>query len=594
MQYISRIGEMERGMRKKIMQFAIFILSLGCLSIPAFAAQTDDTMMRVGLAYGNDARIYANLLNYDGYGEGYRFGYYDRDLSFVELGYTTSAAKAITMVRASDVYLSKSGGNSIYSMTNPGGSYEQIGCYHIRLSESFSDFAAAADAASNYSKGFPAWIDGEYQVRIGTYLTKEEAQSALSSLDVDGKIVGTSSYAINVFATGTSNVLFQFDGGSGSSLGVMPDVTGASKTCTWFSGYRYAGGFRYQRIGGGNLTVVNVVDLESYVKGVIPYEMNNAWPMEALKTQAVCARNYGMVQLNRAGHTSHNFDVCNTVDCQVYRGMGQANERTDQAVNETAGIFLWYKGALVETYYSSSFGGASENAYNVWGSSMSQYPYLCGVVDPYEELVANINNYSSWTRTFTRQELTGILQKNGYGANSSVKSVEAAYSPTGNVIKLIFTFDNGRSHTLYPNDMRNSNKYLGLPSIHFTVNNEQSAPSGNGNATVSINGNGSVSKDDELYVIDGAGVTQKADQNDLHAATGNGSTQQVEFESGNSGSSSGSAVATGDVFVFRGAGWGHNIGMSQYGAYAMAEKKGFDYDEILTFYFPGTNVSRNG
>lgn len=89
---------------------------------------------------------------------------------------------------------------------------------------------------------------------------------------------------------------------------------------TWFQGYKYHGGFRYERIGGGDLTVVSVVDMETYIKGVIPFEMSNDWPLEALKAQAICARSYAYNNIAQNKHSAHHFDVCSSSDCQVYRG----------------------------------------------------------------------------------------------------------------------------------------------------------------------------------------------------------------------------------------------------------------------------------
>ena len=123
-------------------------------------------------------------------------------------------------------------------------------------------------------------------------------------------------------ATGSTQILFQFDGGSARALGIMPDVTGAGTVRTWFKGYRYYGGFRYERINGGNLTVVNIVDMETYIKGVVPYEMSNSWPLEALKAQAICARSYAYNNILQNKHKSYHFDVCNTTDCPVYCGAG--------------------------------------------------------------------------------------------------------------------------------------------------------------------------------------------------------------------------------------------------------------------------------
>ena len=116
--------------------------------------------------------------------------------------------------------------------------------------------------------------------------------------------------------------------------------------------------------------------------------MSNSWPLEALKVQAVCARSYAYNNLRSSRHTSYHFDVCNTTDCQVYYGAGpnnasyQANDRTDRAVEETAGEYARYDGQVIEAFYSSSHGGASESVYHVWGSSLEDYPYLKGVTDP--------------------------------------------------------------------------------------------------------------------------------------------------------------------------------------------------------------------
>ena len=174
--------------------------------------------------------------------------------------------------------------------------------------------------------------------------------------------VSPSAYAVTVIQTGTDRVLFQFDGGEDLALGIMPDVTGEDEVQTWFQGYKYNGGFRYERIGGGDLTVVSVVDMETYIKGVIPFEMSNDWPLEALKAQAICARSYAYNNISQNKHSAHHFDVCSSTDCQVYRGAGsnvssyQSTDRTDRAVEETAGEYALYDGTVIEAFYSSRSG----------------------------------------------------------------------------------------------------------------------------------------------------------------------------------------------------------------------------------------------
>ena len=138
-----------------------------------------------------------------------------------------------------------------------------------------------------------------------------------------------SATAVTVTVTTTSTILFQFDCSGAKSLGVVPDG-GGGKALTWFRGYKWYGGFEYRRSTGGNLNVINVVDVDDYVKGVLPYEMSPAWPLEALKAQAVCARTYALLQTKH--RDSYRFDVCTTTDCQVYQGANQASALTDRAV----------------------------------------------------------------------------------------------------------------------------------------------------------------------------------------------------------------------------------------------------------------------
>lgn len=106
-------------------------------------------------------------------------------------------------------YYDRSSGKYIYSNSDNGGT--PVGCFHL-LMDSFRRFDDAAEEAEEYDGGFVAWIDGEYQVRVGAYLSKEDALDAADELG-EGEVVGTSAYAVTVIQTGTDRVLFQFDGG---------------------------------------------------------------------------------------------------------------------------------------------------------------------------------------------------------------------------------------------------------------------------------------------------------------------------------------------------------------------------------------------
>lgn len=575
------------------MQFAAVLLAV-VLALPTvLAAGSGGEMVRVGLAYGSGALVNANLENNTGYGSGYRMGYFDDDLDFVELAWTDEDETQITMVKTQNTWVN----GTSYSNSDNGG--DVIGCYHVLVEDGYRSYEQAAADAQEYRDGFVAWIDGDYQVRAGSYTSRQEAEDAAQNLG--GTVAGTSSYAVNVTRTGTAEILFQFDGGDDLALGVMPDVTGADTVRTWFKGYRYYGGFRYERIGGGDLTVVNIVDLETYIKGVVPYEMSSSWPLEALKVQAVCARSYAYINIHSGKHTSYHFDVCNTTDCQAYYGAGtnsssyQATERTDQAVDETAGEYAWYDGQVIEAFYSSSHGGASESVYNVWGTSLEQYPYLCGVEDPYEADMASKNSYSSWTVSYTSSELAQRLENYGYDASSGIESLTLTYSDLGNVIQVRVNYRDGGSDTIRPSSMRS---VFGISSIRFTVNG-QAASSGSGTTSSSGGGltaNGSTSLDSQgtYTVISGSGSLSQAGLDGLYAISGSGSITPAEDAASGGGSGTDTPTGTqvtvsGSSYSFQGSGNGHQLGLSQYGAWAMAER-GFTYEEIIEFYYPGTYV----
>ncbi|MBQ8801271.1 MAG: SpoIID/LytB domain-containing protein [Clostridium sp.] len=565
-----------------------------------------DIMVRVGLASGSKHNALgqlacAHLQNAEDYGSGFRFGYYDEDLNFEELADTDEDIAQIAVVKTQNLcygYDSEQG-RTTYSPNVQ--SDIKIGCFHIMI-DTYSTLKKARNAAEDYDDSFVAWIDGEYQVRVGSWFTKEEAQAALDELG-EGEIVGTSAYGMSVVETGTDHILFQYDEGGGSRLAILPDVTEEEDVQTWFRGYKYRGGFTYQRISGGSLTVVNVLPLEDYVKGVAPYEMGREWPVEALKTQATCARTYVMINLGK--HEDLGFDVCNSSWCQVYYGTGSGRtdfgptKTSDEAVEETAGQVVWYGTELAETYYSSSHGGASESIANVWGSKLSKYPYLCGVEDPHEQGADDINANSSWTVSYTKSNLAKKLQSSGYGVGTSLDYLELTYSELGNVIKLTVHWTNGGKNTFKPDDIRS---VFGLKSIRFVVNDtrvegtqeEEQKPTGsdfllNEKKTITF---GELF-DEEIYVITGDGEVELVDDKP-YVITGGGEKslliEPVEDDEKNDASSkAGTVTVSGSKFVFEGGGWGHQLGMSQYGAYAMA-KDGYDYDEIIEFYFPGTHV----
>lgn len=403
-------------------------------------------------------------------------------------------------------------------------------------------------------------------------------QSETSSLNLTVQVDPASSFGVAVFDTATGQQLLQYDdGGMGTGLGILPISYTGAKTVVK-CGYPYYGGFRFERIAGSSdvMTIVNMVSLDDYVKGVVPYEMSASWPIEALKAQAVCARTYALTRINSSHQRSYHFDLCDTTCCQAYKGVysGSSAAQVEQAVTETSGVTVMYNGEYCETVYSSSNGGASESNVNVNGRD---YPYLTGKEDPYEALIADsIPNYY-WSVTFTGAELQAKLVAKGYNGCGLVTGVQTTLSPTGNVIALTFLDEYGKSYTVYRNNCRT---FLSLRSMRYTVSSD-------GTSGVTESGSLNVNGDTELdpsagfSVIDGTGAI--TDMTGGYVITANG-VEELGHASGG-----GTSSATGTVFVFNGSGWGHNVGMSQYGAKAMAQS-GYDYRQILEFYYTGVTI----
>ena len=541
---------------KKIFRQLTSLLLAGVLLLPvgrsgAAAAAAVPEVVRVGLAYGTGALPGANLLNSEG--SGYRLGYFDDGLNFIQLGYTYETA--ISVVKTRNVYYD--GKNYVDSAVGAA-----VGCYHLQLPAAYASFEEALAAAGQVG-GYPAWIGGTYCVRVGAYLTAEAAGAALGSSGLAGATVaGTSAGGMSVVKTGSSAILFQYDTGAATGmLGVKPGLDDSVKSATWFAGYKYYGAFRYQRIGGGDLTVVNILGREDYINCVISQEMSDSWPLEALKAQAVIARSYAATCSNR--HQSQGFDLCSTTHCQAYPGMNRIGANTTRAAAETAGQYVWYGGEIAETYYFSSDGGATEDAKNVWTEDI---PYLKGVVDPWEANVAGSISGYNWSVTYTKSELEQKLRAGGRNIGD-LAGVLVNPTAMGNAKSITFTDTAGKSWTIAGDSAR---VFLGVKSVRFRLEN--------GAGGYYVNGGSTLPAVSGAYAIDGSGNVSQIG-NGAYVITGSG-TEQLQTPAGTGGSS----------YTFTGSGWGHNVGMSQWGANAMA-KAGKTYRDILTFYYTGVEVN---
>lgn len=256
--------------------------------------------------------------------------------------------------------------------------------------------------------------------------------------------------------------------------------------------------------------VINQLPLEDYLVGLINCEISSAWPIEAVKAQAVIARTYA---LNRkAARSKALYHMESSVIDQVYEGCLIEDSRARRAVSDTEGEVLAYGGSVIQAFYHSACGGKTEASENVWGAALS---YLKGVDCQYCLTSASA---SAWEQKLPLIEIEERLKLAGY-------------------------------------------KLAGLTNIKPGVQNSR----GRLKQVILVSSKGSISlSGDQFRKAIGYGVIK--------------STRfTVKISNGEAG--------------FSGSGNGHGVGLCQWGA-KQRSLDGFNYREILSYYYPGTELKK--
>lgn len=208
---------------------------------------------------------------------------------------------------------------------------------------------------------------------------------------------------------------------------------------------------------GGALAVVNEVDLEEYVKGVVPAEMSSAWHIEAFKVQAIVARTYVLYQRRTAG--GRDYDVAASTQDQVYRGRHKRDERVELAVETTRGLVLTYNGEPIFSAFSSTAAGPTEDAVNVWAK---EFPYLKGVDCPFD---AN-SPYYQWRAELRMVDVEKALREQGFAVGTIAALTPMDYSRAGRVTRLRILHSGGEL-VLRGEELRKAVGYTVIPSTQF-------------------------------------------------------------------------------------------------------------------------------
>lgn len=472
------------------------------------------------------------------------------------------------------------------------------GPYHVVLGEIYESFEDAMDDAEELEEMFNAdfypQINKEgYYIFGGYFSSKKQAESLLKSLINEG-------YSAEVKNTDLENVLV-YDKDNNALF--MYD----NKLNIYFSSYNededaqmiyidkkpYRGYIGYKIIEEARLISINFVELESYLYGVVPNEISASWGIEALKAQAVAARTYAVSCIKP--NVSYGYDMDDNQNSQVYRGYISEHPSTTKAVNETKGEKIYYDNKLIQAFYHSTSGGSTENSENVWTAKL---PYAVGVEDEFTNRSGS--PYNEWTKSYQKSEIIKKLNDDGHDVDDLYSIEITKVSDNNRVMECIFLTDNGE--IVYYKE--NARLLLGLMSSWFNIGNgsvvyftneytfdnksdaEEKAVPSRGGIIDSLSRDYNEEKVKAQVSLDSGSILNKyvIDSND---------TKKLKSEKISVISSSGISTlknnSSDSDYSFEGRGWGHGIGMSQYGAKQMAQE-GYEYDEILKHYYTGVTI----
>ena len=332
------------------------------------------------------------------------------------------------------------------------------------------------------------------------------------------------------------------------------------------NGRAFRGTFELSPDDEGDMIVVNVVATHDYLASVVGSEEPSSWEPEALASQAIAARTYLYTHLGR--HKSYDLEG-DTRD-QDYGGTTKEDARTVQAVERTAGLVVTYKGAPIEALYSANAGGITEDSETAFPNAL---PYLRSVPSP-TDAVAKDSSWGrtsyEWTREQSATQLRDFMRRRGLDVGIPTAIRLTSVSSTGRVITASVTGTNGTQ----PIGKDRSRYYFGLMSSLFTVT---VVPSG-------ANERVEASNADRIAALEVLGAhAVRASFDVLRDASGNELGLRVTAF----------VYELPATFVFAGRGFGHGVGLSQWGAQGMA-LQGASYRQILAHYYVGTALTAVG
>lgn len=565
---------------KKVLPFAPVCLGLLILMLmgaglgspqPAFANEiTPDRQIRIGIKSGSVTDATTVLTSTSGF----KLGLIQGDGQFVETG---------AILPQNTLYVIKNTRTVGETIGSPGGNgATYFGPYQLQIGpvfQSFFEMRQFLDQNALLLQGlYPAFDDG-WRVYTGHYLS--EAERAVKQAEIMAVLPGlaVTPAPVNdkaILVVDLTSVHLYYDTADGA-FAFMPQAQG---DLIGFESRKYRGAIGIQRFSDSDPTVINYLGIEPYLYGVLPREMSGDWPLEALKAQAVAARNYAVANMNK--HGKWGFDLCNLQDCQVYGGASVERPRSNDAVDETRGKLLVYNGKPITAFFHSNSGGRTENSENVWSAAL---PYLKAVEDPYSLGQPS----ATWTKTYTTAQLDAILKEKGIQIGPLMGVYVTKVSPNGRALETVFVGRDGEFVAV-----KERARYLlgtyDIRSTWYTVSGGSSAAGVTAGAGTAAPG--SVAPGSAALLAESASGQRTLTTGSLVVEGASGQRTVSANPTMTFLTASGERTLTpmvSDTITFTGYGFGHGVGMSQWGAKAMADQ-GKTYVEILTHYYVNTQV----
>lgn len=391
----------------------------------------------------------------------------------------------------------------------------------------------------------------------------------------------------------------------------MPASIASSQPMTW-NGTRCYGQLTFAPAKDG-FSLGNRLDTELYISGVLRAEMNPSWHAEALKAQAVLARTYAA--RNKGAHGA--YDLCSATHCQAYKGATADDAAISAAVAATKGLILRHGGSTAAVYYHADSGGMVTRAGAVWTTDL---PYLQPRVEP----VSYSGPNTTWEATLPMREIQTKLAQGGISVGSVIALTPVKRDESSRVEQLRIDGSQG-TETISGHRFRTLVGSTLVKSTLFEFGGRSpynaravAAPSPNNPAPLPAAPKADLAQmprdknaqiewmvqNKVISVQEFMETLSKPELRDKYiemgiarikgekpAPTAAGAPGNYQPAGGYTSPNLSMTPGTGASVTFYGRGYGHGVGLSQWGAKAMAEQ-GWSYDRILAHYFPGTNLTQ--